>query len=91
MARLTIPRAIRLPFGWTVKVRMVTVKELAGITGWSLDEARRTDGAWIVDNRTIYCRRSLPAKTKRYVVAHELLHAVNDLIGHELGLRSMEA
>ena len=37
-----------------------------------------TDGCWMVDDMTIYVCKSLPARRKRYVYAHELLHAVHD-------------
>jgi Zn-dependent peptidase ImmA (M78 family) len=72
-------------------VRLVTVAQLATATGWSLEECRRTDGAWLYDTKTIDIRSSLPAKQRRYVLGHELLHAVNDWIGYELGVRRMEA
>ena len=80
---LRIPRTIRLPFGYTVKVVQVTV---AGMRE-ALDcdsEDDTPDGAWIVDDMTIYLLSRLPITRRRYVLCHELQHAAADLTHQQL-------
>jgi Zn-dependent peptidase ImmA (M78 family) len=76
-----IPRVIRLPFGYVVQVRQVTVKEMQDALD---DEDDVPDGAWISDDMTIYLRRTLTMARKRYVLCHELQHAAADLTHHTL-------
>jgi hypothetical protein len=67
--RLRIPNKIRLPFGYTVKVRLAPGK-LFGVLG-----APDCDGLWDCDTKTILIRKSLPVTRRRYILAHELGHA----------------
>jgi Zn-dependent peptidase ImmA (M78 family) len=71
-----IPRIVRLPFGYTVKVQQVTLQEMRDAIEEDDDPP---DGAWVSDDMTIYLRRTLPAGRKRYILCHELQHAVADL------------
>jgi Zn-dependent peptidase ImmA (M78 family) len=73
-----IPRTIRLPFGYTIRVEQVTKREMEDECGEFLD------GAWMAECRTIYLRRSLTITRKRYVLCHELQHAVADLTHQHL-------
>lgn len=82
---------VRLPFGFSVRVRIVTAAELARALGWSVIEAQGTDGAWHSDTRTIYLRSTLPPKRRRYVLAHELQHAVTDWAHHLLNREEAKA
>lgn len=91
VARLSLPRVVRLPFGFAVRVRIVTAAELARALGWSVTEAQDTDGAWHSDTRTIYLRSTLPPKRRRYVLAHELQHAVTDWAHHLLNREEAKA
>ncbi len=91
MARLSLPRVVHLPFGFAVRVRVTTAAEMARACRWSLAEAQAVEGAWDWDSRTIYVRSALPPKRKRYVLAHELQHAVTDWIGHLLGREEAKA
>lgn len=91
MARLSLPRLIRLPFGFIVRVRICTAAELARACGWSLAEAQATDGGWHVDTRTIYLRSTLSPLRRRYVLAHELQHAVTDWAHHLMNREEAKA
>lgn len=65
-----LPKKIHLPFA-----RPIRVIELPGtderITG--------CDGLWDDEERVIYIHNRLSHKKKKYVLYHELLHAVHDL------------
>jgi Zn-dependent peptidase ImmA (M78 family) len=76
--RRRIPRTIRLPFGYLIKVEQVTKREMEDECGDHLD------GAWMAEYRTIYLRRSLNMTRKRYILCHELQHAVADLTHQQL-------
>lgn len=78
---LRIPRTIHLPFGYTVKVRQVTRPEMRDAVD---DDEELPDGCWSVDDRTIYLLRSLSAARKRYLLAHELVHAAHDAAHQQL-------
>ena len=73
---MRIPRVVRLPFDYDVKVKQVTVREMREVME---DDDSTPDGCWVVDDQTIYLLKSLPAQRKRYILAHELVHAVNDM------------
>lgn len=90
-SRLRLPRVVRLPFGFAVRVRVTTAAEMARACRWSLAEAQTVEGSWDWDSRTIYVRSTLPPRRKRYVLAHELQHAVTDWIGHLLGREEAKA
>lgn len=66
---LRIPRWVRLPFGYTVRVEQITLaalKERCGGDTW---------GYWDDDTRTIYIAKNAPIAKKRWTLAHELGHA----------------
>lgn len=64
-----LPQRIALPFGYVVAVKLVTRAEMAKAGG------EGCDGLWLVDTRSILVVRTLPARRKRYILAHELGHA----------------
>ena len=68
----SIPKFVDLPFGYPrIKVKQRSKSQMESY-------CEDTDGCWMVDDMTIYVCKSLPVKRKRYVYAHELLHAVHD-------------
>lgn len=73
MTRTRLPRTIALPFGYRVRVRQVPARELPGC-----------DGEWCAETRTVRIVRSLPERRKRYILYHELVHAVLDAGHHAL-------
>jgi len=75
--RLRLPASVRLPFGYTVKVRLVTDAEmLAALEEDDKDEL--CDGLWLVDTREILILKSLSKKRRAEILGHELDHAIND-------------
>lgn len=78
-----IPRTVRLPFGYTVKVRNVSSAEMRDAIDAAPDE-ELPDGAWVSDDMTIYLLGSTPLRRRRYVLCHELQHAVTDLTHQQL-------
>lgn len=74
---MRLPRKVTLPFGYVVKVALVTDKEMLDAMDED-DPAELADGLWDVDSRIVYVRRSLPFKRKAEVLGHELDHALND-------------
>lgn len=69
---MRLPRTIVFPFGYTIRFRYATAAEMKA------HDAEELDGFWDADSRTIYVRKRLPAKRLRYMIGHEIDHAVND-------------
>lgn len=69
---MRLPRRLTLPFGYTITFRYCTAAEMKA------HEVDDSDGYWDSDTRTIYLRRRLPVKRLRYIIGHELDHAIND-------------
>lgn len=65
---LRLPKTITLPFGYRVSVKQLPDKEFDLLSPDS-------DGLWLADSRLIVIRKSLPAKRRAYILAHELGHA----------------
>lgn len=71
---MRVPTRLHFPFGYTIKVKQATKREVAEEIG---------DGAlagWISDDRTIYLTRSRTPRQKRSDLAHEMSHAVVDYV-----------
>lgn len=66
---LRVPKRVRFPFGYTVKVVQKTLAEL------EKDCGSPVYGYWDGDTRTIYIGKDLPAAKRRYALLHELRHA----------------
>jgi hypothetical protein len=73
--RRRIPKSLTLPFGYRVTIREVPKKDL---------EDCYAD--WQSDTRTIRIQKSLSVAQKRYLLWHELLHAVHDAAHSALDL-----
>lgn len=69
--RCRIPRKISLPFGYIIRVRQLTNKQMDNMD-------KGCDGLWDVSLRTIYIRKSLPLTRKRYILIHEVGHSFLD-------------
>ena len=69
---LRIPKHIRFPFGYTVHIKQITLKELEDRCGASVL------GLWEDDIRTIFIGKDLKVARKRWVLLHELIHAWAD-------------
>ena len=80
-----LPASVRLPFGYTIRIRVVGARTLRRIAQASVD------GCWDVDHRTVYVDRALPEAQQRYVLTHELIHAFADFQHHALGGASQPA
>lgn len=73
---MRLPKRLVFPFGYVVAFKFLTAAEM------KLHEAAELDGYWDPDSRTIYLRRRLPVKRLRYMVGHEMDHAINDYRHH---------
>ena len=73
-----LPHSIRLPFGYTVTIKVVAARTLRRVA-----EAE-VHGCWDVDTRTIYIDRNLGEREQKYVLTHEMMHAFADWQHHAL-------
>jgi len=73
MKSLRLPRSVQLPFGRRIKIVQVPEAQLTDLFGVS-------DGQWHITSQTIYVNKALGQAKKRYVVAHELQHALVDYL-----------
>lgn len=82
---MRLPKSLTLPFGYRVSIKEVTDGEMR-----DLDDAdeRESDGCWDATTRTIYIVKTLSPRRKRYILGHELFHAVVDFQHHLLNERS---
>ena len=80
-----IPTRINLPFRYLVRVVQLGQREYTKECG---DDSL---ACWVVEERTIYLRRSRPQKKKRADLAHELGHAFLDFQTHLLGGKHADA
>lgn len=81
---IRIPDRIVLPFGYVVKVKLVTAEEMEEAGG------EGCDGLWRVEERTIYVRKSLPARRRRWVLVHEAFHALLDAQHHYVNTKVID-
>ena len=73
---MRLPKRLVLPFGYVVTFKFLSAAQMRA------EDAAELDGYWDPDTRTIYLRRQLPAKRLRYMVGHEMDHAINDYRHH---------
>ena len=66
--KLVIPNQIKFPFGYVVKVRQVLPVLLPG----------GVDGTWDADSRVIMINKLCNIKRRRYLITHEMQHALTD-------------
>lgn len=65
---MSLPKTIRLPFGYVVKIKLVKQhKMLKSAYGW-----------WDAEAQTIYLSAALKPAHQAYILTHELLHALTD-------------
>lgn len=85
---MRLPRSVRLPFGYVVLVKIVSDAEMKDAA--DCDGGDDTpDGCWDVDTRTIFICRAAPLKRQKYVLGHELGHALWDWQHHCLQEEAM--
>jgi Zn-dependent peptidase ImmA (M78 family) len=70
---MRLPRRVVLPFGYVVTVKLATSREMDDAGGSDCD------GLWDCDSRRILIRKRLAAARRRWVLVHELFHALNDM------------
>jgi Zn-dependent peptidase ImmA (M78 family) len=75
---MRLPSRVTLPFGYVVLVKQVTDAEMRAQD----EDGELADGLWDCEGRIIYLRRSLPVRRRRYILAHEMQHAVADWTHH---------
>lgn len=73
---MRLPKRLSFPFGYVVTFRYLSASQM------KTHEASELDGYWDSDTRTIYVRRRLQAKRLRYIIGHEMDHAINDYRHH---------
>lgn len=81
-----LPRRVVLPFGYIIKVKLASaalIREKAGEKDLAAFP-EHCNGAWIVDEQSIYIYQGLSPAKRRYVLAHELDHAINDWMDYLL-------
>lgn len=69
---LRTPKWLKMPYGYKVQIKQISRKKMTE------DHSPDTDGIWDVDSGTIWLVKSLSPERKRYVLAHEIGHAVTD-------------
>lgn len=79
---MRLPARLRFPFGYTVTIRQITDTEMRAHSDDEPGEPVSLDGLWDQDTRTIYIRKCLPVRRKRYIFGHELQHAFLDWLHH---------
>lgn len=70
-----LPRTIMLPFGYKVKVKLISAKEMRE---HETPEVPTLYAFWDADTQTIYIRATLNPAARRYMLSHEFHHAVLD-------------
>jgi hypothetical protein len=68
---MRLPSKIDFPFGYAVKVRLVTDAQMALYSG----RRHRVDGLWDDNLRVIYIRRAIPLDAQIDALLHEVRHA----------------
>lgn len=71
-----MPKNLVLPFGYVITFKFLSAAEMIE------EEIGDSDGGWDETTRTIFVRRRLPAKRLRYIIGHEMDHAINDYRHH---------
>lgn len=66
---MRIPTRFHFPFGYTVRIKLVTKSEMEEEGGDGCD------GLWLSDQKLILILKRLPSWRRRWVTVHELGHA----------------
>ena len=78
---MRLPKSLSFPFGYRVAIREVTDGEMRELDD---EDERSSDGCWAVQTRTIYIVKTLSPRRKRYILGHEMFHALIDYQHHLL-------
>ena len=78
MPRLYIPVSLILPYGYRIRVRLVTDSEMLQALEEEDNKAELVDGLWDSEAQMITIRKSIPKARQIRVFAHELRHALAD-------------
>lgn len=95
--RLRIPASVPMPFGFRIKVNLVTDAEMAALENGTCANchvcqscratgATISDGLWQVGPRRISIRKALSKGRQAYMLSHEMGHAFMDWQHHYLGI-----
>lgn len=90
---MRIPRSHRFPWGYTIRILLVTPTEMAAAESCCNCFAKPDgipDGSWDSGERTIRICKGLPITRQRYVLGHELQHSLLDFNHHHLNVGSMK-
>ena len=68
---MNLPRLIKLPFGYSVKVKHVPYQDFCHLSG---DDT----AYWDVENKLLYIDSDLPLAEKRYMLMSQLGHILLD-------------
>lgn len=83
MKQNRIPNTIKLPFGYTIRVFIVSDADmLEAMDEDKRDKEQLADGLWDCEERVIRVRQALTLKRRRYVLTHEMQHATLDWQHH---------
>jgi Zn-dependent peptidase ImmA (M78 family) len=74
---MRLPRRVCFPFGYTVRIKLVTDQEMLAAQEEE-DKEEMVDGFWSVDDKLIRIRKKLSHKRRAYILYHELLHSIHD-------------
>lgn len=72
---MRLPTKIVFPFGYVVLIKEISDAEMRLEAG---EEDEFPDGLFDPDTRSIFIRKDLPLGRKKYLLSHEVLHAVAD-------------
>lgn len=90
---MRLPASVRFPFGYVVRVRLVTAAEMESAESCCNCFAKPDevpDGSWDCSERTIRICKGQPVTRQRYILGHELQHALLDFNHHHLNAGSMK-
>jgi hypothetical protein len=79
---MRMPRRVCFPFGHEIQIRLVSDAAMLAAQD-ETDKSEMVDGFWDVDDKVIRIRKKLPHKRRAYILYHELLHSIHDIM-HQL-------
>lgn len=77
MRAVRLPKYVHYPFGYRIRVVLTDeagIREAAECDG----DDDTPDGVWDVETKTIFVLQALPIRRQRYVLGHEMRHALAD-------------
>ena len=70
---MRIPKVLHLPYNYSITVKQISKEYMEDTLG--LEDC---EGAWLVDDRTIFVRKDLSFINQMDTFLHELDHGIND-------------